>query len=74
MPGYSFHLTADQHAPRSLQPCAATSPLPCLQPHTQIFEDLVRKSPELYTRNGLLKMVQRNMGVKLAPERFQENK
>jgi RNA polymerase II subunit A C-terminal domain phosphatase SSU72 len=42
-------------------------------PYKEIFDDLTRKDAELYTRNGLLKMVKRNMGVKLAPERFQEN-
>lgn len=43
-------------------------------PYKEIFDDLARKSPELYTRNGLLKMVQRNMEVKTAPERFQDNR
>eukprot|EP00195_Chlamydomonas_chlamydogama_P012831 CAMPEP_0202895048 /NCGR_PEP_ID=MMETSP1392-20130828/4324_1 /ASSEMBLY_ACC=CAM_ASM_000868 /TAXON_ID=225041 /ORGANISM="Chlamydomonas chlamydogama, Strain SAG 11-48b" /LENGTH=185 /DNA_ID=CAMNT_0049579933 /DNA_START=246 /DNA_END=803 /DNA_ORIENTATION=+ len=43
-------------------------------PYAQIYEDLVRKSPDLYTRNGLLRMLQRNMGVKTAPERFQDNR
>ncbi len=28
---------------------------------------------ELYMRTGLLKMMQRNVGVKLAPQRWQEN-
>lgn len=41
-------------------------------PYKEIWEDLARKDTELYTRNGLLRNCQRNMEVKLAPERFQE--
>ncbi|KAG1655307.1 hypothetical protein FOA52_007964 [Chlamydomonas sp. UWO 241] len=42
-------------------------------PYKEIFDDLARKDSELYTRNGLLRMVQRNIEVKRAPERFQDN-
>ncbi|KAM7250004.1 hypothetical protein ACFE04_021887 [Oxalis oulophora] len=51
-------------------------------PYKQMFDDLRRKDPELtslnkitdsYKRNGILPMLKRNMGVKLAPQRWQDN-
>ncbi|CAM8924523.1 unnamed protein product [Rhodiola kirilowii] len=42
-------------------------------PYKQMFDDLRRKDPELYKRNGVLPMLKRNMGVKLAPQRWQDN-
>ncbi|ONK56369.1 uncharacterized protein A4U43_C10F7750 [Asparagus officinalis] len=38
-----------------------------------MYDDLLRKNPELYKRNGILPMLKRNMSVKLAPQRWQDN-
>lgn len=42
-------------------------------PYKQMFDDLRRKDPELYKRNGILQMLKRNLAVKTAPQRWQEN-
>lgn len=42
-------------------------------PYKHMFEELRRKDPDLYKRNGILPMLKRNMSVKLAPQRWQEN-
>ncbi|KAE8713869.1 RNA polymerase II subunit A C-terminal domain phosphatase SSU72 [Hibiscus syriacus] len=42
-------------------------------PYKHMFEDLRRKDPDLYKRNGILPMLKRNLSVKLAPQRWQDN-
>ncbi|MED6191801.1 hypothetical protein PIB30_004014 [Stylosanthes scabra] len=42
-------------------------------PYKQMFDDLRRKDPELYRRNGILPMLKRNSTVKTAPQRWQDN-
>ncbi|PIA25009.1 hypothetical protein AQUCO_13300004v1 [Aquilegia coerulea] len=42
-------------------------------PYKQMFDELRRKDSELYKRNGILPMLKRNAGVKVAPQRWQLN-
>ncbi|KAK9688733.1 hypothetical protein RND81_09G007300 [Saponaria officinalis] len=42
-------------------------------PYKLMYEELRRKDPELYKRNGILPMLKRNLSVKLAPQRWQDN-
>ncbi|XP_058077738.1 uncharacterized protein LOC131226078 [Magnolia sinica] len=42
-------------------------------PYKQMLDDLRRKDPELYRRNGILPMLKRNSTVKTAPQRWQDN-
>ncbi|OAX43880.1 Ssu72-domain-containing protein [Rhizopogon vinicolor AM-OR11-026] len=43
-------------------------------PYNTIFEELSTKDSNLYTANGLLRMLDRNRRIKMAPERWQESK
>ncbi|KAG5606554.1 hypothetical protein H5410_028046 [Solanum commersonii] len=42
-------------------------------PYNQMFDDLRRKDVKLCRRNGILPMLERNLGVKLTPQRWQDN-
>ncbi|KAJ0976875.1 hypothetical protein J5N97_012349 [Dioscorea zingiberensis] len=42
-------------------------------PYKFMLDDLRRKDPDLYKRNGILPMLKRNSSVKAAPQRWQDN-
>ncbi|CAD5195958.1 uncharacterized protein LOC135583094 [Musa acuminata AAA Group] len=42
-------------------------------PYKSMHDELRRKDPDLYKRNGILPMLKRNLGVKNAPQRWQDN-
>jgi RNA polymerase II subunit A C-terminal domain phosphatase SSU72 len=42
--------------------------------YTNMLEDLLAKDPALYTKLGLIAMLERNVSVKAAPQRFQDER
>ncbi|KAJ3122400.1 RNA polymerase II subunit A C-terminal domain phosphatase [Nowakowskiella sp. JEL0407] len=42
-------------------------------PYEDMLQDLTKKDINLYTQNGLISMLQRNLKIKKAPEKFQES-
>ena len=42
--------------------------------YESIYKDLAAKDEALYTRTGLLSMLQRNMAIKPAPQRWQDHR
>ncbi|CAI7754544.1 unnamed protein product [Closterium sp. NIES-54] len=42
-------------------------------PYKYMFDELQGKDPELYKRNGILRMLKRNLAVKEAPQKWQDN-
>lgn len=43
-------------------------------PYRDIYKQLKQADAELYSRNGILEMLRRNMDIKTAPERWQDNR
>ncbi|CAO3595320.1 unnamed protein product [Absidia cylindrospora] len=43
-------------------------------PYNQVYQELKERDPTLYTKNGLLNMLDRNRNVKDAPQRWQDSK
>lgn len=41
-------------------------------PYVDIYNQLALQDIDLYTHNGLLKMLERNKKIKLAPQKFQD--
>jgi len=42
--------------------------------YEEIYNDLIQKDKKLYTENGMLHILDRNMRIKPKPEKFQESK
>ncbi|MQL93191.1 hypothetical protein Taro_025834 [Colocasia esculenta] len=42
-------------------------------PYKHMYDELRRRDPDLYKRNGILPMLKRNSSIKLAPQRWQDN-
>jgi RNA polymerase II subunit A C-terminal domain phosphatase SSU72 len=71
-----FHISSYGTAERVKLPGPSISQpniYPFGTPYRVIYEELKAKDSKLYSRNGILELLERNMRIKEAPEKFQES-